>query len=166
MSIRNFTSQVASSIFIDSSVSADITTSNVQDAIVEAAERSQSALDTPIYTILLQYNGTVSNNTFIGYDSLLPGDSTPIIIPKAADFTGFSFSNGNSDADYTLEFRKNSTVATPFYTISKINTQFFQQELPTPEDFLAGDQIYIKYIDDGTNANDVAILLNFRAEPV
>lgn len=139
------------------------TADNVQAAIEEGVT---SALETPIYTVVLQHNGTVSNGTFLGYDSLIPGDSTPIIIPRDADFTRFTFSNSNSNADYTLYFRKNSTVATPFYSISKVNTQFFQQALPTPEPFLAGDRIFIEYQDDGTNASDAVLVLGFRAEPV
>lgn len=138
------------------------TSTNVQEAIEEGVS---TALETPIYTILLQHNGTVSNGTWMGYDSLLPGDDTPIIIPKDADLISFTFSNSNSGADYTLTFRKNSLVATPFYTNSRVNTQFFSQELPSPELFSAGDRIYIQYGDDGSNASDAVIVLAFRAIP-
>lgn len=132
----------------------------VDDAIQESLT---TAVETPIYTIVLQHNGTVSNGTFLGYDSLIPGDSTPVLVPKDADFTGFTFSNSNSGADYTLRFRKNSTTATVFYSVSKVNTQFFQQNLTTAEFFSAGDAIFIEYIDDGTNASDAVIVLSFRA---
>lgn len=155
-------SQVAESVPFDNSTNG-YEADNVQGAIEEGVT---SALNTPIYTIVLQHNGTVSDGTWLGYDSLLPGNDTPIIIPRNADFTEFTFSNNNAGADYTLTFRKNSLVATPFYTISKVNTQFFQQSLPTEEPFSAGDQIYIQYGDDGSNASDAVILLGFRAEPV
>lgn len=139
------------------------TSTNVQEAIEEGVG---TALETPIYTILLQHNGTVSNGTWLGYDSLLPGDATPVIIPRNSEFTRFTFSNANSSADYTLTFRKNSLVATPFLTVSRTNTQFFSYTLSPEELFSAGDQIYIQYQDDGQNASDAVILLGFRALPV
>lgn len=114
------------------------------------------------YTILLQNNGTVSGGTFLGYDSLIPGDTTPIIIPIESTFKGFSFSNQNADADYTLIFRKNSTGATPFYSISKVNTQFFAQTV-TDEPFAQGDRIFVQYQDDGNNASDAVTTLYFQA---
>lgn len=158
---RDYITPVAESIPFDNATNGYVS-DNVQGALEEGVS---TALNTPIYTILLQHNGTVSNNTFLGYDSLLPGDATPIIIPKDADFTAFTFSNSDASADYTLEFRKNGTAVATFYTVSKTDTQFFQQTLPTPQSFVAGDQIYIKYIDDGTNASDAALVLNFRAIP-
>lgn len=137
----------------------------VQEAISAGGEKAQIALDTPRYTILLQNNGTVSNNTFIGYDSLIPGDATPVIIPVKSQFLEFTFSNANNNADYTLEFRKNTLVGTPFFSASKTNTQFFSQD-GVDEPFDAGDQIYVKYIDDGNSASDAVILLTFKSIPL
>jgi len=116
------------------------------------------------FTILLSHNGTPSNNEFIGYTELIPGDDSPVIVGVDATFTGFSFSNNRTGADYTIRFRKNSTVATPFYTTSKTNTQFFSEDLVSPESFTQGDQIYIQYGDDGRNARDLGIILYFKAE--
>jgi len=161
MGIRSLISQVASSLYFDNSTNGYLS-SNVQDAVEEGVT---AALETPIYTLILQHNGTVSNNTFLGYDSLIPGDTTPIIVPKEAKFVAVAFSNSDSTADYTLQFRKNSLVVTPFYSVSKTNTKFFNQVLPSPELFAAGDQIYVKYIDDGNNASDATVVLQFRAEP-
>lgn len=110
------------------------------------------------YAIVLQHNGTVSDGTFIGYDSLLPGNTTPIVIPRDSILKDLSFSNSNSSADYTIEFRKNSTVATPFYSVSKVNTKLFT-EIDIDETFSSGDELYIKYVDDGTNASDAVIVL-------
>lgn len=154
--------QVAYSVPFDNDTNG-YNSDNVQGAIEEGVG---NALNTPIYTIVLQHNGTVSNGTFIGYDSLIPGDATPVLIPRESEFTGFTFSNASADADYTLEFRINTTVGTPFYSVSKINVQYFNDILSTPVSFSAGDQIYIKYIDDGTNASDVVIMLTFRASLV
>lgn len=136
----------------------------VQEAIEASGEKGQLALDTPRYTVVLQNNGTVSNGTFIGYDSLIPGDSTPVILPVKSEILEFTFSNSNSNADYTLEFRKNTLVGTPFYSVSKTNTQYFVDDIIS-EFFNSGDEIYIKYVDDGNNASDAVILLVLKAIP-
>lgn len=137
---------------------------NVQEAISAGGEKAQTALDTPRYSIPLIYNGTVGNNTFIGYSNLVPGDDTPILIPVKSTLIEFSFSNANANASYTLEFRKGSTTATPFASISKTNTKNFVDN-SIDQEFLAGEEIYIKYIDDGTNASDVGLVLFFKAVP-
>lgn len=142
----------------------DFDSINLQDAVEEAGTGVTVALNTPRYTLVLQHNGTVGNNTFFGYSNLLPGDDTPIIVPIKSDLFEFTFSNSNSNADYTLEFRKNSTTGTTFYTVSKVNTQFFV-DTTVNESFLEGDEVYIKYIDDGNNASDVGLVLVFKAVP-
>lgn len=137
----------------------------VNSAIIEAYDNAQTALTTPIYTINLSNNGIVSDGFFYGYQNTIPGDATPIIIPRDSEFTGFTYSNTNSGADYTLIFRKNSTVATPFLSIARVNTQFFNYLLVTTESFTAGDEIYIEHQDDGGNASNAALILNFRVIP-
>lgn len=151
-----FTYPVAKSVPFDPSGST-LTAENTEDAIKQAAAVANAA----IFPLPLIYNGSVSNGTFFSYSNLTP--NAPVIIPVNSNFVGFTFSNANSNADYTLDFRKNTTVGTPFYTTSKTNTQFFQEELVTPEAFNAGDEITIEYGDDGNNANDVAIVLFFKA---
>lgn len=165
---RGSTSDVASSVPFDnnpdgSPIFTATSPETVQEAIEASGEKGQLALDTPRYTILLTHNSRVNNGTFIGYQSTIPGDSTPVIIPVASQILEFTFSN-IKNADYTLEFRKNSTTATPFYTISKTNTQFFA-DTTIDETFSSGDEIYVKYVDDGTNASDAVILLTFKATP-
>lgn len=133
------------------------------DTVQEAIQNGVSnALNAPRYTIPLLYNGTVSNNEFIGYTNLIPGDSTPIIVPKTGFLEEYTFSNRNSNADYTIELRRNSTTATVFDTESKTNTQSFIKD-GINEPFNAGDEIYVKYLDNGNNATDVVIILLFRA---
>ena len=131
---------------------------NARDAIIEARE---SAVGSSRFVINLTYNGTIGNNTFIGYLNTIPGNSTPIILPVKCKITEFTFSNQRSNADYTLEFRKNGTGGTPFFSVSKVNTQFFT-ETAIDEDFNPGDQIFVKYKDNGTNALDVGLLLFFQ----
>lgn len=137
----------------DSGLAAD----NVKDAIDEVFQQASIA----VFTIPLIYNGTLSSDTFISYSNLTP--NTPIVVPVNAEFVGFTFSNSRATADYTIEFRINTNVGTPFYSVSKTNTQFFADTLPTPEVFSAGDVISVKYVDDGGNANDAVWVLGFRA---
>ena len=131
---------------------------NVKEAIDELSDKANVA----VYTIPLIYNGSISGDTFISYSNLTP--NTPIIIPVKGEFIAFSYSNTRSSADYTFEFRRNTTVGTPFFSVSKTNTQYFSQAV-TPEPFEAGDIISLKYIDDGGNSTDGVWILGFRALP-
>lgn len=156
-----FKSPVAGSVPFDDT-GRSFNAENVQEAISANDIGVQAAR----YSVILQNNGTISDGTFIGYDSLISGDDTPIVIPRNSTFIEFTFSNSSSNADYTLIFRKNSIVATPFYSVSKVNTQFFSQQLGGSEmDFVSGDQIYIQYQDDGQNASDAVLVLFFRSTP-
>ena len=139
----------------------DISENTVQEAIGSGVS---TALNTPRFSIPLIYNGTVSNNEFIGYSNLLPGDATPIVIPIDSFLEEYTFSNNKTTADFTIELRRNGTTATVFNSVSKVNTQQFV-ETGINQVFDQGDNIYVKYIDDGTNAQDVTILLILRALP-
>jgi hypothetical protein len=152
-----FTFPVAQATPYDNSDSG-LVAENVKDAIDELKQEANVA----VFTIPLVYNGTISSDVFISYSNLTP--NSPIIVPVNAAFTGFTFSNSRTGADYTIEFRKNTTTGTPFFSVSKTNTQFFAQSVPD-EIFSAGDIITVKYVDDGDNANDVVIILGFRAIP-
>jgi hypothetical protein len=134
----------------------------VSDDVQAAIEEVGTFAFVARYTINLLHKGTVSGGTFLGYSEVIPGNSTPVLIPVDSIMKAFSFSNNSALADYTLYFRKNSTIATPFYTISKVNTQFFSQSIPD-ESFNAGDAIYVSYQDDGQNAADVGLMLVFQA---
>jgi len=157
MTRRDIFSPVAESIPFDNDTNG-FTSDNVQDAI-EEVEDIATPLRVPINLI---YNGTLSNGDFIGYSNLLPGDDTPVIIPITGSFVEFTWSNKNASADFALEFRLNSTVGTPFFTWSVDNTQTAAVIVP-PEPVTIGDEIYVKYIDEGSNASDAAIVLLFRS---
>ncbi len=149
----------ADSIFFDDSASTSVEGDDVQEAL-ESIDELVSPLVVPI---TLAYNGSLSNNEFIGYTNLIPGDDTPIISPITGLFTGFTWSNRNSNADFALEFRKNTTGGAAFFTWSVDNTQTASVDLVTPEAFTAGDEIYVKYIDEGQNGTDAVIVLRFKA---
>lgn len=153
-----FTYPVSESIYFNGTTEA-MMADNAQDGILEAYGQANAA----VYTIPLVYNGSISSDTFITYSNLTP--NTPIIIPVDSLFVSFTFSNVNASADYTIEFRNNTDAGTPFYSISKVNTLNFAQELPVPEFFTAGSFISIKYVDGGDNSSDVVITISFRAAP-
>lgn len=150
-----FTFPVAQAVPYDNDVSG-IPAENVKDAI----DYNNAQASVAVFTIPLIYNGTLSGDIFVSYSNLTP--NSPIVIPVNAAFTGFTYSNGKTGADYTFEFRRNTTVGTPFYSISKTNTQYFAQSVPD-EIFNAGDIISLKYLDNGTNSNDGVWILAFRA---
>lgn len=139
------------------------TANNVKDALTEGDTRS---LETPLYPLPLVWNATVSNGDFYGYSNLLSGDDTPIVIPQNSQFVRYTWSNRNGNADFTLIFRKNIITATPFLSVSYVNTERDVYVLTTPETFNEGDVIYIEHQDDGNNARDVGFVLFFRALPV
>jgi hypothetical protein len=140
-------------------VSPPFVSQNVRDGIIEARE---TALGAARYTIPLTYNGNINNNTFIGYLNTIPGNVSPIIFAVKSELQEFTFTNRRSGADYTLEFRRNSTTAIPFFSVTKVNTQFFFQDGLT-QGFDPGDQIYVKYVSTGgTDANDIGLILFFK----
>lgn len=120
-----------------------------------------TAIGIPVFSVQLQHQGNVSNGTFYGYAANTPGDSTPVVIFRKSRLDYFSFSNTRDTADYDIEFRINTTVGTPFQTISKVDTQFFAQNMTSAQVFQQGDRIYVKNIGTGTSPADVAISLGF-----
>jgi hypothetical protein len=158
MSGRDEINQVAESVPFDNDSNGFV--ADDTQAAIEEVKSIASPLRVPINLV---YNGTVSNGDFIGYSNLLPGDSTPIVIPITGTFVEFTFSNNNSSADFALEFRKNTTGGAAFFTWSTDNTQTAAILLPSPEPFSIGDEIYVKYIDEGTNARDAAIVLLLKS---
>lgn len=138
-----------------------VVSDNVKDAILETNGIAQAQR----YPIILTHNGSVSNGTFLGYSSKISGDSSPIVIPASGTLKEFSFSNSKTSADFTLEFRKNSLTATPFFSVSKTNTQFFVQT-GVDEVMTVGDRLYVKYVDNGTNANDAVVIIYILNEGI
>ena len=135
------------------------TADNVQDAIEEISDIAAPL----IVPIILIQNGTLSDNEFIGYSNLIPGDATPIIAPITGTFVGFTFSNENSSADFALEFRLGTTTSSIFFTWSVDNTLTADVNLVTPEAVTAGGRMFIKYKDEGSNASDAVIVLKFKS---
>lgn len=153
-----FTFPVAQAVPYDDS-DGPLSAGNVKDALDQSADIANAA----VFTIPLVYNGTLSGTEFVSYSNLTP--NSPIIVPIDCKFVGYTFSNSNSGADYTFEFRNNTDAGAAYYSVSKTNTQFFAETLVTPETFSAGDYFSLKYIDNGTNSSDAVWILTFKAIP-
>ena len=128
---------------------------NVGDGIREA---KQNAEGFPRAGIALIANGVVSNNQWVSYSELLP--NVQIVFPVNTKLNELTWANTNTNVSFDLKFYKNGILdANLFYTYQVRNgtTYGFQSGLNFT--FNAGDWIRIKYIDQGTNVNDFALVL-------
>jgi hypothetical protein len=147
---------VASSVPFDNATNGFVAT-DTQAAIEEVKTYGEGF---PRAGLALIANGTVSNNQWISYSELLP--NTPVG-PWAVNtkLHEISWSNTNTNVAFSLEFYKNGVTAGDlFYTmaVTSPNTGYgYISGLSYT--FNAGDYIRIKYIDQGTNASDFALVL-------
>lgn len=145
--------------FEDVSFSSTIT----QDAIVEA---KNTAVSLPRFTIVTTFNGTIGNGQWLGYDNLLPGDTIPIVIPVKSILKEITFSYAGSNIDGRYDLYKNGTAGGNIV----FNQQFTNANSPTVAtsvnlSLLAGDTIRGRWVDQGDNPNDLAIVYVFQADP-
>lgn len=127
----------------------------VQEAIVDS---HSDAVSKPRFPIACIMNGTMSNGDFIRYSNL--SASANLKMPIACEITEVTYSNSNS-ASFDIVFYKNQTT-TPFRTyeirnsLAGVITGFSQE-------FAQGDDLYMKYVDRGTNASDLNVVAYMRA---
>jgi len=132
------------------------------DSQAAIEESLGTAISTIVIPITLVYNGTLSNGDWITYSNLTP--DTRVAAPIDSTFLGFTWSNSRSSLEFDLVFRKNGRTQTPFYTYQIRNSpNKFAQVTGLDYDFDAGDIIDIEYIDQGTNASDMALVIFFIA---
>lgn len=154
------TTPVAKSIPFDSSGPGNFSSTDVEAAIKEA---KSDAINLPRYTIVTVFNGTVSNNDWLGYSNLLPGDATPIIVPEKAALKEVTFANGNSGVDGKINLYKNGTAAGNIFN-TLIITNGKEASFIVEEVFQAGDTLRGRWEDDGTNPQDAAIVYFFQLQ--
>lgn len=127
--------------------------------------RAQVITDTlsfPRYSIVLIYNGNVSNGDFLTYSNTIP--NTDPCVPVKSNLKEVTWVNSNTNVSFDIEFRKNGRTTTPFYTYqTRNNTDGRGIILPNVTQFIQGDCISLKYIDQGTNCQDMAVTLFFQA---
>jgi len=131
---------------------------NAEDAIVESLNTSISL---PRFPVILVMNGTMSNGDWITYSSLTP--SAPIIIPTKCELREITWSNSRTSVEFDLEFYKNGRGTTAYATREvRSGGASKGQFLSLSDAFDALDTLDIKYIDQGTNASDLVLVLFFQ----
>lgn len=140
------------------------TATNVQDAIEENKTKGR-------FTIVATFNGSIGNNTWLGYTHELPGNEVPIAIPLNCVLKEITFSYKNTDLlgiptgsnliDGRFDIYKNS--------FSVVNTQISFTNQASPRivsnvniTFNSGDFFVGRWIDQGDNPSDLAIVYFFE----
>lgn len=138
------------------------TATDVQAAIIEA---KSDAVNLPRYSIVTTFNGSVSNNQWLGYGNLLPGDQVPILIPVRSRLKELTFSSaGDGTVDGRLDLYKNGLlVGDIFYQGSFVNEN--KKTFSNIDQlFEAGDTLVGRWVDQGDNPSDAAIVYFFQVE--
>lgn len=149
------TTPVAASVPFDNSTNG-FTAENTQSAIEEA---KQNAEGFPRAGVRSTYNSTISNNSWLGPNELLP--NTPLLIaPVALKLNEISWSNQATNVRFRIQFRTVSRTGTIFYTLTVASTNP-GYGIATGINFTipAGTPIHAQYLDDGTNCSDMDLIL-------
>jgi len=127
----------------------------VSTTVQEAIEEAKGLAANSRSTVTLISNGNVSNNEWITYSELTP--HRKIRFPKACVIEEITYDH-NKTATYSLNFYKNTSSGTPWKTKPFVATS--GGSLNNLGWVVAKDDwIRIKYIDQGTNANDYVMVL-------
>jgi hypothetical protein len=156
MSSKIIVSSVAKSVPFDNATNGFIA-QETQSAIEEA---KQNAEGFPRAGIILTANGTQSNGDWISYSELTP--SAKIVFPVNSRLNEITFSNNTPDVEFALEFYKNGTAIGNLVYTWTVNTSpgvDFSYTSGININFVAGDWIRIKYIDQGDNTSDLNVVL-------
>lgn len=154
-----FTFPVSEAVPFDGSGATPVFVSeNAQDAIIEARDTAPGKARAPI---ILQHNGNLGNNFWHGYDSLIPSNGTPIVLPWDCKLTEYTFSNNNTSVDGIMDFYKNGTAGGDIvYSVSFVNVNQVLTAAPDIS-FNAGDLLRLRWRDTGQNPSDVVSVLFF-----
>ena len=154
-SFKGFISAIAKAIGFDNSTNG-FTSTDVQAAIEEA---KQNAEGFPRAGIRSTYNGTVSGNQWLGPSELL--SNTPLMVaPIKLKINEITWSNQSANVAFRIQFRINSRTGTIFYTLT-VTSPNSGYGYVTGVDYTLnpGDTIHAQYLDDGTNASDMDLIL-------
>lgn len=146
----------ASDIVFDNSTNG-FTSNDVQSAIEEADSNNTNAR----VSISLLNNSTVTNNAWIGYSELIPSNTTPVVLPWNCQMTNISFANTTSSIEGIFEIYKNGLlVANRIYQWQFTNSPSYRY-ITLTLNFIAGDRLSFKWIDQGDNPSDAVWVLFF-----
>jgi hypothetical protein len=146
---------VASSVPFDNETNSFVAT-DVQTAIEEA---KQNAEGFPRAGLLGTYNGTVSNNQWLGPNELLP--NTPFcVFPVKTKLNEITWANQTTNVQFRIQFRTVSKTGTIFHTLTVTSTNpGYGYVSGLSYTFNPGDIVYAQYLDDGTNCSDMSLTL-------
>lgn len=151
----NYTTPVAKNVPFDNT-SNGFTSDSTQEAIEEAKSQAEGFPRAGIRSIA---NGTVGSNQWIGPTELLP--NTPLLVaPVSLKINEITWSNQNTNVAFRIQFRLNSKTGTIFYTLTVTSPNSGSGFVSNVNYTLnPGDVIYAQYLDDGTNASDMDLIL-------
>jgi hypothetical protein len=129
---------------------------DVQAAIVEA---KQNAEGFPRSGISGTYNGSVSNNSWLGPNELLP--NTPFtIFPVNTKINEITWTNQTVNVQFRIRFRTVSRTGVIFYTLTVTSPNpGYGYTSGLSFTYPAGTVIHAQYLDDGQNASDMQLTL-------
>lgn len=155
MIIKHGSSPVAIQIPFNNATNS-FTSNDVQTAIEEA---KQTAEGFPRAGIRSSYNGSVGANQWLGPNELL--SNTPLVVfPVKTRLNEISWSNANTNVQFRIRFRLNSRTGTILYTLTVTSPNSGLGYVSGINyDFNPGDSIHAQYLDDGTNASDMDLIL-------
>lgn len=142
----------------------DNSSNNFQSETVQSAieEARDSAAGFPRSGIVLLYNGTVSNNDLLSYSNLTP--NTPITFPVNTQINEITFSNNRNSVECDIEIWLGSVGTGTLVKTLNVSTgagtktQVFDVNADNLT-FTVGQEIQLRYKDQGTNARDQVITL-------
>lgn len=128
-------------------------------AIIEARE---TAAGFPRAGLSLVQNGLQSSGDLVSYSHLTP--QTPIVFPVNTQLNELTFSNNRNSIECDLEIWDGGVSGGTLVKTVNISTGAgnVSQAVDLNADnltFSAGDEIQIRYIDQGTNARDMVVVL-------
>lgn len=148
-------SPVAKAIPFDNSGTTFVST-DTQAAIEEA---KQNAEGFPRAGLRSSYNGTITANSWLGPNELLP--NTPLLVaPVSLKINEITWSNATVNVQFRIQFRLNSRTGTIVQTLTVTSTNpgfGFISGLNVT--LTPGQTIHAQYLDDGTNASDLDLVL-------
>jgi len=135
------------------------TSSEVQSAIEEAKTTAPGKARVSITTV---FNATITANQWLGYSDQLPGDVVPIRLPFACTLKEVSVSWNGAAVDGQIKLFKNGIVD----PTNVIFTQTFTNVnggsyFTVNQSFAAGDLLRGRWIDQGDNPSDMAVVYFF-----
>jgi len=147
------------------------TSQNTQYAIEEA---KSSAISAARFTIVTFFNGTIGNNNWLGFSEVIPGNQVPIRLPVKCRLKEIQFSYaqssllgipiGSEQVDGRFDLYKNGLTSPGdvVFQGSFANDAGGKYFTNVNVDFNPGDFMVGRWVDQGDNPSDMAIVYFFE----